>query len=139
MPKENCMYISEYSGPKLEYAFIRAYLSLTVRIITYAVNSILSLYILTSHCLSAPNEASETQPRNGEHKMFVFIVLAIVLCAWLVFSQSIVRQISELWGRYKFAKTLPGPGFFSIVNNATAESKCLIANRISYSILYNHI
>lgn len=55
--------------------------------------------------------------------MIVLFVLILAVVCWLVFRQSVLPNIYEFWDRYTFAQTLPGPGFFSIFENISVESK----------------
>lgn len=70
--------------------------------------------------------------------MLVLVVLTFFMMLWLCLRADFIQAIRELWSRYQFAQTLPGPGFFSIVNNATAESK-FHYNTIYKQCLYVYI
>lgn len=56
--------------------------------------------------------------------MWLLVVTALAgLAWWLISATRCVQIFSELWDRIVFSWQLPGPGYFSVMFNASEDSE----------------
>lgn len=66
--------------------------------------------------------------------LLIILTALVVLVAWLVTQTRCVRYMCELWARIQFSRRLPGPNFFSVLFNASEDSKCIQTSAWNKSI-----